>query len=63
MHKEKNQLLLKMWENKIGQQKSTCFVCGSKKPTFSKPIKPIKLVESKNSFNKSERHADLLFKM
>ena len=29
-------------ENKIGQQKSTCADCDSKKSTFSKPIKLIK---------------------
>ena len=29
-------------KNKIGKQKSTCVVYDSKKPTFSKPIKPIK---------------------
>ena len=29
-------------ENKIGQQKSTCVDCGSRKSTFLKPIKPIK---------------------
>ena len=29
-------------ENKIGQQKSTCVKCDSKKSTFLKPIKPIK---------------------
>ena len=29
-------------ENKIGQQKSICVDCDSKKSTFLKPIKPIK---------------------
>ena len=29
-------------ENKIGQQKSMCVDCDSKKLTFQKPIKPIK---------------------
>ena len=28
-------------QNKIGQQKSKCLVCDSKKPSFLKPIKPI----------------------
>ena len=28
-------------QNKIGQQKSKCLVCDSKKSSFSKPIKPI----------------------
>ena len=36
-------------ENKIGQQKSTCVVCNSKKSTFLKPIKTIK---TKNSFRR-----------
>ena len=34
-------------ENKIGQQKSMCVDCGSRKSTFLKPIKPIR---NKNSF-------------
>ena len=34
-------------ENKIGQQKSMCVDCGSRKSTFLKPIKPIK---SNNNF-------------
>ena len=29
-------------ENKMGQQRSTCVVCDSKKSTFLKPIKLIK---------------------
>ena len=29
-------------ESEIGQQKSTCVDCGSRKSTFLKPIKPIK---------------------
>ena len=33
---------------KIGQQKSTCVVCDSKKLTFLESIKPIKPIKSKN---------------
>ena len=29
-------------ESEIGQQKSTCVDCGSRKSTFLKPVKPIK---------------------
>ena len=53
LREEKNKLLLKMWkknrkmktgvelQNKIGQQKSKCLVCDSKKSSFLKPIKQI----------------------
>ena len=39
-------------ENKIGQQKSMCLVCDSKKSTFLKPIT-----------NKKQKHANLLFRV
>ena len=35
-------------KNKIGQQKSTCVVCDSKKSTFLESIKPINPIKSKN---------------
>ena len=57
---KKKHLLLSLWkktdnknikgvalESEIGQQKSTCVDCGSRKSTFLKPVKPIK---NKNSF-------------
>ena len=47
-------------ENKIGQPKSTCVDCGSRKSTFLKPIKPIK---NKKWFLRITKHANLLQKL
>ena len=44
-------------ESEIGQQKSTCFDCGSRKSTFLKPIKPIK---NKKQLLQITKHANLL---
>ena len=52
---KKNEDRSRIRKQKIGQQKSMCLVCDSKKSTFLKPIKPIT--------NKKQKHANLLFRV
>ena len=52
---KKNEDRSRIRNQKIGQQKSMCLVCDSKKSTFLKPIKPIT--------NKKQKHANLLFRV